>query len=66
MTLAKDGVSPSEEPIQVQVVAAGANGEQVTNFKLKASTQFGKLMSRWCSYNGVPQASALFQFEEKD
>jgi hypothetical protein len=34
-------------PIQQvrEVSAAGANGEQVTNFKLKMTTSFGKLMN---------------------
>ena len=77
MTTSDFGPPPKDDdmgvdgvPIQVQIVAAGAdgepNGEQVTLFNLKASTHFSKLMSLWCSYNGVPQVSALFQFEEKD
>ena len=58
--------SEVEGQVSVKVVADGANGEQVTTFKMKPTTTFRKLMTRWCSHHGVPQENACFKFGEKE
>lgn len=52
--------TPPPEKIMVQVVAEGENGPVAMEFKMKPTTAFEKMMSKWCEANEVPAEEARF------
>jgi hypothetical protein len=47
-----------------QVVARGDAGDNVLQFKMKMTTAFGKMITRWCDHHGVQQDQASCPLDE--
>eukprot|EP00929_Paragymnodinium_shiwhaense_P012276 TRINITY_DN11912_c0_g1_i4.p1 TRINITY_DN11912_c0_g1~~TRINITY_DN11912_c0_g1_i4.p1 ORF type:complete len:2705 (-),score=759.65 TRINITY_DN11912_c0_g1_i4:133-8247(-) len=58
------GKSRSSEPIEVQVIAEGADGAHVTNIKMRATMKFEKMMLSWCKENNVDLKDVCFKLED--
>eukprot|EP00931_Biecheleriopsis_adriatica_P026180 TRINITY_DN1594_c0_g1_i2.p1 TRINITY_DN1594_c0_g1~~TRINITY_DN1594_c0_g1_i2.p1 ORF type:complete len:2278 (+),score=582.51 TRINITY_DN1594_c0_g1_i2:35-6835(+) len=54
------------EKIEVKVVAMDDDGEHVSDFKMKPSTRFDKMMKAWCKANGVNLSEASFWLGGKE
>ena len=55
-------VASSDEKISIQVVALAEGGENITDFKMKRSSAFEKMMKAWCKHQGLNEAEAIFEF----
>lgn len=49
------------EKIEVQVLAEGADGTNVTNVKMRLTTPFEKMMDAWCQQYDIPIEEAQFE-----
>ena len=60
----QNSTQPSEddEKVSIQVVAHADGGDNVTDFKMKSSSSFDKMMKAWCKCNGIPESQAVFEF----
>ena len=60
----QNSTQPSEddEKVSIQVVAHADGGDNVTDFKMKSSSRFDKMMKAWCKCNGIPESDAVFEF----
>mmetsp|Transcript_46860 Transcript_46860/g.111518 ORF Transcript_46860/g.111518 Transcript_46860/m.111518 type:complete len:1233 (-) Transcript_46860:145-3843(-) len=52
--------------VNVEVVAEGSDGDHRLSFKMKMTTQFGKMMSRWSDNYKIPQDQAAFMHGETE
>eukprot|EP00927_Polykrikos_kofoidii_P040114 TRINITY_DN34345_c0_g1_i1.p1 TRINITY_DN34345_c0_g1~~TRINITY_DN34345_c0_g1_i1.p1 ORF type:complete len:2868 (+),score=633.37 TRINITY_DN34345_c0_g1_i1:1275-8606(+) len=53
-----------EEKIDIQVVGDGDADQATTDFRMKASTPFEKMMRAWCQHREVPLTEASFKLEQ--
>ena len=53
---------PTDEKVSVQVVAEAEGGENIVDFKMKASSPFDKMMKAWCKHQGLQESDALFEY----
>eukprot|EP00930_Biecheleria_cincta_P020856 TRINITY_DN15596_c0_g3_i1.p1 TRINITY_DN15596_c0_g3~~TRINITY_DN15596_c0_g3_i1.p1 ORF type:complete len:2674 (+),score=607.81 TRINITY_DN15596_c0_g3_i1:20-8041(+) len=58
--------SASTESVNVQVIAHGQGGNTTLPFKMKPSTTFGKMMSRWCKHYSIPEEEASFYVDQRE
>ena len=58
--------SESDDKVSIQVVAHAEGGDNVTDFKMKSSSSFDKMMKAWCKNHSIPESQAVFEFNGRE